>query len=54
VSALREVQICPYPSLNIQSDIVSVSECLNRIFMMSTFNYILSDMVDIISIQIQI
>ena len=35
-------------------DTVSVSEYLNRIFMMSTFNLILSDMVDIICIRIQI
>jgi len=32
------------------SDTVSVSEYLNRIFMMSTSNHILSDMIDIIHI----
>ena len=36
------------------SDTVSVSEYLNRIFMMSTSNHILSDMVEIIRIRIQI
>jgi len=36
------------------SDTVSVSEYLNRIFMMSTSNHILSDMIDIIRIRIQI
>ena len=33
-------------------DTVSVSEYLNRIFMMSTFNHVLSDMIDIIHIRI--
>ena len=36
------------------SDTVSVSEYLNRIFMMSTSNPILSDMIDIIRIRIRI
>jgi len=36
------------------SDTVSVSEYLNRIFVMSTSNHILSDMVDIIHIRIRI
>jgi len=36
------------------SDTVSVSEYLNRIFMMSTSNRILSDMIDIIRIRIRI
>ena len=32
------------------SDTISVSDYLNRIFMMSTSNHILSDMIDIIRI----
>jgi len=36
------------------SDTVFVSEYLNRIFMMSTSNRILSDIVDIIRIRIRI
>ena len=36
------------------SDTVSVFEYLNRIFMMSTSNPILSDMIDIICIRIRI
>jgi len=36
------------------SDTVSESEYLNCIFMMSSSNYILSDMIDIIRIRIRI
>jgi len=36
------------------SDTVSVSEYLNRIFMMSTSNRILSDMIDVMRIRIRI
>jgi hypothetical protein len=51
---LQGLDLSGFESEYSTSDTVSVFEYLNHIFMMSTSNHILSDMVDIIRIRIRI
>jgi hypothetical protein len=53
-NSFRVVQIYLYESEYLTFDIISVSKYLNRLFIMLTSNYILSDMVDTIHIWIRI